>query len=360
MSAQEKPARPLQKDRFGGAAGSHVPKRSPFRKRLASIALALGVTVLAAAGCGGVAKGAIATVGGVPISTAQFEQYLRQLGGETGQSALPSPGTSAYRQETVEAVSALVQQQVLLNAASRLKISVTSQRVQGQLEQMAAGYGGMQKLYAAAQRAGMNSAQLTTYIKDSLLGQGVYRQMSAKFAPTAALMLSYYKTHKAQFAQPTTRTVRHILVKTKAEALAVRALLVVDPSNANWAKLARRYSIDPGSKNSGGNLGAIKPGQMVKPFDRAAFSLPIDKISQPVHSQYGWHILEVTAITPAKVTTFTAAKVTIRNTLVAQKWQYWLTWTQKGTTVIYAPGFDPAQLTASPSPSPSPSPSSSK
>ncbi len=324
--------------------------------KVALLVLAVGLLVLAAAGCGGtVPHGAIAVVGGAPISTAQFAQYIRQLEGESGQAVRPSPGSSAYRQQTAQAVSALVQQQVLLNAAVGLKITVSPQQVQARLDQMAAGYGGMQKLYAAAQRAGMNPAQLTTYIKDSLLGQAVYQQISAKFAPTAALMVSYYKTHKAQFAQPTTRTVRHILVKTKAEALAVRALLVVDPNNANWAKLARRYSIDPGSKNSGGNLAAIKPGQMVKPFDRAAFSLPIDEISQPVHSQYGWHILEVTAITPAKVTTFAAAKVTIRNTLVAQKWQYWLTWTQKGTTVIYAPGFDPAQLTASPSPSPSPS-----
>ena len=66
--------------------------------------------------------------------------------------------------------------------------------------------------------------------------------------------------------------------------------------------------------------------------------------------------IEVTAITPAKVTSFAAAKASIRNALVAQKWQYWLTWTQKGMKIVYAAGYDPAQLTASPSPSPSHSP----
>ena len=169
--------------------------------KVALLVLAVGLLVLAAAGCGGtVPHGAIAIVGGAPISTAQFEQYIRQLEGESGQL---SARARLERLQTADrqAVSALVQQQVLLNAAVGLKITVTPQQVQAQLEQMAAGYGGMQKLYAAAQRAGMNSAQLTTYIKDSLLGQAVYQQMSAKFAPTTALMVSYYKTHKAQFAR---------------------------------------------------------------------------------------------------------------------------------------------------------------
>jgi hypothetical protein len=95
---------------------------------------------------------------------------------------------------------------------------------------------------------------------------------------------------------------------------------------------------------------------MVAPFNKAAFSLPLDAISQPVHSLYGWHVLEVTAITPARVTSFAAAKASIKNALVAQKWQYWLTWTQKGMKIVYAAGYNPAQLTASPSPSPSHSP----
>ncbi len=62
-------------------------------------------------------------------------------------------------------------------------------------------------------------------------------------------MQAYYKANKAQFDQPATRTVRHVLVKTKAEALKVRALLAADDTAANWAKVAKKYSIDTGTKN---------------------------------------------------------------------------------------------------------------
>ena len=196
-------------------------------RRLVLVAFALGLTVLVAVGCGSVPQGAIATVGGVPITKAQFDHYINQAAasaGESGKSAFPSPGTAAYERYAPEAVNFLVQQQVILNAARSLKITVTDQQVQAQLAQMAAQYGGVQKLYAAAQKAGLNTAQLTAYVRDSMIGEMVYQKVTSKITPTEQQMQAYYKANKAQFDQPATRTVRHILVKTKAAALTVRAL----------------------------------------------------------------------------------------------------------------------------------------
>ena len=338
-------------------------------RRLVLVAFALGLTVLVAVGCGSVPQGAIATVGGVPITKAQFDHYINQAAasaGESGKSAFPSPGTAAYERYAPEAVNFLVQQQVILNAARSLKITVTDQQVQAQLAQMAAQYGGVQKLYAAAQKAGLNTAQLTAYVRDSMIGEMVYQKVTSKITPTEQQMQAYYKANKAQFDQPATRTVRHILVKTKAAALTVRALLAANDTAATWAKVAKKYSLDAGTKNSGGNLGPIRPGQMVKPFDSAAFSLPLHTISAPVKSQDGWHVIEVTAITPAKKSTYASAKANIKSTLISQAWQDWLTKAQMAAKIDYAPGYNPVQLIALPSASaqahgsPSPSPSSSK
>jgi peptidyl-prolyl cis-trans isomerase C len=134
----------------------------------------------------------------------------------------------------------------------------------------------------------------------------------------------------------------------------VRALLVASDTDANWDKVAEEYSIDPGTKNGGGDLGSITRGEMVKP------------ISAPVHSQYGWHVIEVTAMAPAITTSFTDAKATIKSALVSRAWQEWLYKAKTAAKVDYAPGYDPVQVVASPSasapaqgsPSPSPSPSS--
>ena len=330
---------------------------------LVALALALGLALLVAAGCGGkVPQGAIATVGGVPVTQAQFDQYINQAkasASQTGQAAFPSVGTTAYNRYAAEIVNYLVEQQLVLNGADKLKVTVSDKDVQTQLQQIAAQYGGTQKMYAAASKAGMDQAQLKTYVKNSLIGQKLYQQVIGKSTPTAAQMQAYYKANKAQFDQAATRTVRHVLVKTKAEAVKVRALLAANDTTANWAKIAKKYSIDTGTKNSGGSLGPIKTGQMVKPFNDAAFSLKINTISAPVKSQYGWHVLEVTAITPAKKSTYASAQAKIKSTLTSQQqtktWQAWLAKEKAAANIKYAAGFNPDELTAAPSASPSPS-----
>ena len=198
-------------------------------KKLALVALALflGLALLVAAGCGGkVPQGAIATVGGVPITQAQFDQYINQAkasAGQSGQPAFPSPGTTTYNRYAAEIVNYLTQQQVVLNAADKDKLTVTDAQVQTQLAQIATQYGGTQKMYAAAKKAGMDQAQLKTYVKNSLIGQKLYQKVIGTSTPTEAQMQAYYKANKSTFDQAATRTVRHVLVKTKAEALKVQA-----------------------------------------------------------------------------------------------------------------------------------------
>lgn len=89
---------------------------------------------------------------------------------------------------------------------------------------------------------------------------------------------------------------RHILVTTEDDAKAIKAAL---DGGADFDALAKEKSIEPGAKQSGGDLGYFKAGAMVKPFADAAFAMKVGEISNPVQTQFGWHIIKIEDRRPA-------------------------------------------------------------
>ncbi len=81
----------------------------------------------------------------------------------------------------------------------------------------------------------------------------------------------------------------HILVKKQGEALEILEKI---KSGEKFGKLAKELSIDSGSAKKDGNLGYFTKGMMVKPFEDAAFKLQIGQVSEPVKSEFGYHIIK--------------------------------------------------------------------
>lgn len=82
----------------------------------------------------------------------------------------------------------------------------------------------------------------------------------------------------------------HILVKTEDEA---KQLYEEIKNGKDFAQAAKEHSLCPSGQN-GGDLGFFPRGMMVKPFEDVAFSLPVGELSQPVETQFGWHLIMVT------------------------------------------------------------------
>jgi parvulin-like peptidyl-prolyl isomerase len=109
---------------------------------------------------------------------------------------------------------------------------------------------------------------------------------------------------------------------------------------------------------------------MVPEFEKVAFGLKVGDISAPVKTQFGYHVIEVTKKTPGSTTTFEEAKAGIEERLKIEgqtaAWDTWLADAKTAAAIVYAPGFNPIELTATPSPaaspasSPSPSESATK
>jgi peptidyl-prolyl cis-trans isomerase C len=109
---------------------------------------------------------------------------------------------------------------------------------------------------------------------------------------------------------------RHILVETKEEAEEIAKRL---KDGEDFAKLADEKSKDANAE--GGDLGFFTRGQMLKPFEDAAFALDVGEISEPVQTQFGWHIIKVEEKRDQKLPTFDEVKEAIMAQLVQQKAQ---------------------------------------
>lgn len=81
----------------------------------------------------------------------------------------------------------------------------------------------------------------------------------------------------------------HILVRTAAEAQQIKRAI---DNGGNFEMYAREYSLCPSARN-GGDLGYFGKGQMVREFEKAAFATPVGQVSNPVYTQFGWHLIKV-------------------------------------------------------------------
>jgi peptidyl-prolyl cis-trans isomerase D len=129
---------------------------------------------------------------------------------------------------------------------------------------------------------------------------------------TDADVQKLYDSRASQYQVPESRRASHILIAvpqnaTEAQREAARKkaeeiLAEVRKAPQRFAELAKKYSQDPGSAQKGGDLGLFSRGMMVKPFEDAAFGLAkVGDISGVVKSDFGYHIIELTGIVPARV-----------------------------------------------------------
>jgi parvulin-like peptidyl-prolyl isomerase len=143
---------------------------------------------------------------------------------------------------------------------------------------------------------------------DSFLANALAKRISDDTHFTELDLRSYYDSHKNEFEDAQGS---HILIRFKGssvplkpgekdltdeEALAkakdIRAKIL---AGADFATLAKAESDDAGSGAKGGELGTFKRGQMVPAFDQAAFSVPVGQVSEPVKTQFGYHIIKITS-----------------------------------------------------------------
>lgn len=125
----------------------------------------------------------------------------------------------------------------------------------------------------------------------------------------------YYETNKNSFVTGETIEAKHILVDSEEKA---KGIVEKIKKGMSFADAATEYSSCP-SKAQGGNLGKFTKGQMVPEFEKVAFELEVGVLSEPVKTQFGYHLIEVESKEEAKTRSFDEVKDMIKSNLIQQK-----------------------------------------
>ncbi|MBE6087111.1 MAG: peptidylprolyl isomerase [Clostridium beijerinckii] len=125
----------------------------------------------------------------------------------------------------------------------------------------------------------------------------------------------YYEDNKEAFGQPATVSARHILVETEEEANKAREEIL--SGKISFGDAAMKYSICP-SNQQGGNLGEFSKGMMVPEFEEAAFTSEIGKVTEPVKTQFGYHLVLVDAKNEASIKSFEEVKDSVLDNLIKE------------------------------------------
>ncbi|MCC8417190.1 MAG: peptidylprolyl isomerase [Rickettsia endosymbiont of Bryobia graminum] len=168
-------------------------------------------------------------------------------------------------------------------------------------ETLVRGYIDAQLIKEAAKSSGIESSKEFQEKLNNIKEQMVNQQLLENYVKANVsdkMVTDEYNKLVASLKGKEEIKVSHILVETEDTAKEVQNRL---KKGENFAKLAKEFSKDEGSKASGGEIGYITPGQLVPEFEDKAFSMKVKEISNPVKTQFGWHIITILDKRPAQV-----------------------------------------------------------
>jgi parvulin-like peptidyl-prolyl isomerase len=292
---------------------------------LAAFLVVFFVIVAIAQGIGhpSVPSGDIAVVQDAPdghVSTAEFQDALKQAAVGQGLKQAPSPSDPQYATLRDAAVSDLLTTRWVRGEAQERGITVSDSEVSTYI---AKNFGKPAQFKKLAEQASFTVAQARARVKDVILpSQEIQKQVLPQNPSIPDSTVSaFYQANKVQFSVAESRDVRQILNKDEAKVQQAKALLEKDDSPANWKKVAAKYSTDTATKDSGGLRSGVAKGQSDPVLEDQIFSASQGQLVGPFKAQAGFYVIEVEKITPAQTTPLSKASAQIKQQLVQGKQQ---------------------------------------
>lgn len=294
-------------------------------RKIKLLLVSLTIVVLAAflAGCGMVRvnpevdnKTVVAKVAGEEVRKEEFNkmfeifksQYEQQFGTEVWDQEIEGRKFADIAREKL--LDMLVDEKLQLKKAEELKIAATDEEVNNEIESAKKYFDSEEKFNEFLKEQSLDLEYFKQSVKKDLTIKKLVDKLTENVTVTDEEIKEYYNTHQNEFMSV---KASHILLETKEEA---EKILQRIKAGEDFAELAKQHSTDPSAKENSGNLDYFRHGDMVEPFENAAFALKPGEISEIVQTDFGFHIIKVE---DSKLDKFEDAKEQIKGNMLNSK-----------------------------------------
>jgi peptidyl-prolyl cis-trans isomerase C len=266
----------------------------------------------------------VARVNGEGITRAEFEKALQNIEANAG-----GPVPAEQRDRVFRSVlDQMIGYKLLIQETKTRKLTVPDAELDKRIAQIQSQFPSEEAFKQTLTQQNVTLAQLRADARNDLLVSNMLQtELGSKVTVTPEQLDDFYKKNPGQFQQPERVRASHILIgfpqnadeaaKSQARAKAAEVLKDVK-AGKDFAALAKQHSTDPGSGANGGDLGFFQQGQMVGPFDKAAFSMKPGETSELVETDFGVHIIRVVDRQPARTVPFEEVRPQIQQYLEGQ------------------------------------------
>ena len=220
-------------------------------------------------------------------------------------------------------LSYLINNKIIEIAAGKENVKISDEDVDAEMKEFVEANGGEESFNYVLEQSGLTKKDIETEIVNYLK---IVKLLESEVDITDEEMKTHFEENKDSYNEPEQVEASHILVENEETANKVKEKL---EAGEDFAELAKEYSTDTSNAENGGELGYFSKGTMVEEFEHIAFSMNVGEISDPVKTDYGYHIISVTDKKEAKEANFEDHKEEIEQTLfdqeISTEYSTWIT-----------------------------------
>lgn len=238
------------------------------------------------------------------VTVADIEHQIDLTAAQAGEEKPPKPGNPKYEEAREAATKFFLEGIWIQGQAAEWGIEVTDQEIDKELKKVKKeSFKTEAEFQKFLNESHYTPADINYRLRVQVLSKRLQDELKEKApTPTGDEIEDYYEAAKAtQFTQKASRDVRLVVNKDRKKANEAREALSTDNSAGNWSKVAKKYSEDAETKESGGLKKGVQEGTFEEPLDAEIFSKPEGQVEGPLKAESGYTVFEVISSTPESV-----------------------------------------------------------